>query len=220
MPEFDGQPVFELKKEQENYGRGIKTMQRIGLTTVAEDWLAKQTPDAMFLFCPIYPPMIVPPRQSTSLSEGGYLATPMRLLKRQTGKKAQQLVENADLSAVFSAVDALQNTAYRINIGLPSTSPTATGRRTKCRSTGVWPGCTKTNTKSIAFADNLLPAHRFWGEARQTVDVLGHLRIGNATESKVPAFALICRSVWMARATAISISARWAAIPSAEAQRN
>ncbi len=113
--EFDGQPVFELKKEQENYGRGIKTMQRIGLTTVAEDWLAEQTPDAMFLFCPIYLPMIVPPRPWTSLSEGGYLATPMRLLKRQTGKKAQQLVENADLSAVFSAVNALQNTAFRIN---------------------------------------------------------------------------------------------------------
>jgi DNA-directed RNA polymerase len=60
-------------------------------------------------------PMIVEPRPWTSLSEGGYLATPMKLFKRQTGKRAQQRLQKADLSAVYAAVNALQNTPYRMN---------------------------------------------------------------------------------------------------------
>src|SRR5262249_29989282 len=113
--QFDGQPIFQLKTEQESYGQGIKTMQRIGLTTAAEEWIGEQTPDALALFNPIYVPMIVPPQPWTSLSEGGYLATPMKLHKRQTGKKAQKYFEKADFSAVLAAVNALQNTPYRIN---------------------------------------------------------------------------------------------------------
>jgi DNA-directed RNA polymerase len=113
--QVDGQPIFELKKEQESYGPGTKKMQRIALTEGAQDWIAEQTPEALALFSPIYVPMIVPPKAWKSLSEGGYLATPMRLLKRQTGKRAQRHLEKADFSAVFSAVNALQDTAYRIN---------------------------------------------------------------------------------------------------------
>src|SRR5438309_8249104 len=59
--------------------------------------------------------MSVEPRPSTSISEGGYLVTPMQLIKRQTGKRAQQRLEKADLSAVYAAVNALQNTPYRMN---------------------------------------------------------------------------------------------------------
>src|SRR5205085_11425544 len=51
----------------------------------------------------------------TSLSQGGYLVTPMKLFKRQTGKRAQRRLEKADLSAVYAAMNALQNTPYRIN---------------------------------------------------------------------------------------------------------
>ena len=70
---------------------------------------------AEILFNPIYVPMIVEPRPWTWLSEGGYLVTPMKLFKRQTGKRTQQRLEKADLSAVYTAVNALQNTPYRIN---------------------------------------------------------------------------------------------------------
>jgi DNA-directed RNA polymerase len=59
--------------------------------------------------------MIIPPRPWVSLSEGGYLVTPLKLLKRQVTRRAQQLLESADLSIVFSAVNAMQNTAFRIN---------------------------------------------------------------------------------------------------------
>src|SRR5262245_56519575 len=112
---FDGKPIFQLKEDQEGSGKGLKKMQRIGLTEAAETWIGEQTPEALDLFNPIYVPMIVEPRPWTSLSEGGYLVTPMKLFKRQTGRRAQQRLEKADLSAVYAAVNALQNTPYRIN---------------------------------------------------------------------------------------------------------
>ncbi len=112
---FEGKPIFELREDREGSGKGLKTMQRIGLTEAAESWVGEQTPDALDLFNPIYVPMIVEPRPWTSLSEGGYLHIPMRFFKRQTGKRAQQHLQKADLSAVYAAVNALQNTPYRIN---------------------------------------------------------------------------------------------------------
>ena len=59
--------------------------------------------------------MIVPPRPWASLSGGGYLVTPLKLLKRQPTIRAQQLLEDADLTIVLSAVNAMQNTPFRIN---------------------------------------------------------------------------------------------------------
>jgi DNA-directed RNA polymerase len=112
---FEGQPIFELKVDREASGKGLKTMQRIALTELAENWIAEQTPEALDLFNPVYVPMIVQPRPWTSLSEGGYLQTPMKFFKRQTGKRAQQCLQKADLSAVYAAVNAMQNTPYRIN---------------------------------------------------------------------------------------------------------
>src|SRR5713226_5488441 len=112
---FEGKPIFESKEDQEGSGKTVKTMQRIGLTEAAETWIGEQTPEALDLFSPIYVPMIVEPRPWTSLSEGGYLTIPMDLYKRQTGKRAQQRLEKADLSAVYAAVNAMQNTPYRIN---------------------------------------------------------------------------------------------------------
>ncbi len=112
---FEGKPIFETKEDQEGSGKGFKKMQRIALTEAAETWIGEETPEALDLFNPIYLPMIVEPRQWTSLSEGGYLTTPMKLFKRQTGKRAQKRLEKADLSPVYAAVNALQNTPYRIS---------------------------------------------------------------------------------------------------------
>src|SRR5262249_55573954 len=91
-----------------------KTTRRIALTTAAGDFIDSHDTTLASL-TPVYLPMIVPPRPWTSLSGGGYLVTPLKLLKRQPTTRAQQLLENADLSIVFSAVNAMQNTPYRIN---------------------------------------------------------------------------------------------------------
>src|ERR1051326_5940482 len=112
---FGGNPIFELKEDRDGSGTAFKTTHRMGMTEAAETWIGEQTPEALDLFNPIYVPMIVEPRPWTSLSEGGYLSIPMKLFKRQTGKRAQKRLEKADLSAVYAAVNALQNTPYRIN---------------------------------------------------------------------------------------------------------
>jgi DNA-directed RNA polymerase len=112
---FDGEPIFELKTIREGYAKRTKTTQRIAFTTAAGDWIGSHESTLSSFPSPVYLPMIVPPRPWTSLSGGGYLLTPLRLLKRQATRRAQQLLENADLSVVFSAVNALQSTAYRIN---------------------------------------------------------------------------------------------------------
>jgi DNA-directed RNA polymerase len=112
---FDDKPIFESKEHHEGSGKGFKTMHRIGLTEAAETWIGEQTPEALDLFNPIYLAMIVEPCPWTSLSEGGYLSTPMKLFKRQTGKRAQQRLEKADLSAFYAAVNTVQNTPFRIN---------------------------------------------------------------------------------------------------------
>ena len=59
--------------------------------------------------------MLVPPRPWKSLSDGGYLVTLLNLLKRQPTASAKQLIQKANMTMVLSAVNAIQNTTYRIN---------------------------------------------------------------------------------------------------------
>jgi DNA-directed RNA polymerase len=113
--EFDGQPVFEFKTDQEGYADRTKTTRRIALTTAADDWLSSHPSALDSLPSPVYLPMIIPPRPWKSLSTGGYLLIPLKLLKRKANRRAQQRLEKADLAIVYSAINALQNTAYRIN---------------------------------------------------------------------------------------------------------
>src|SRR5262249_32163026 len=112
--EFNGQPIFEFQTVRESDTQGTKTTQRIALTTAASDWIADHDTTLASLL-PVYLPMIVPPRPWTSLSGGGYLVTPLNLLKRQPTTRAKQLLKIADTTIVFSAVNAMQNTPYRIN---------------------------------------------------------------------------------------------------------
>src|SRR5436309_394097 len=111
---FDGQPLFEFQTVRESDNQGTKTTQRIALTTAAGDWIADHDTTLASL-SPVYLPMIVPPRPWKSLSGGGYLVTPLNLLKRQPTTRAKQLLKKADMTIVLSAVNAMQNTPYRIN---------------------------------------------------------------------------------------------------------
>ena len=111
---FDGQPIFEFQTVRESDTQGTKTTQRIALTTAASDWIADHDTTLASL-SPVYLPMIVPPRPWTSLSGGGYLVTPLNLLKRQPTTRAKPLLKKADMTIVLSAVNAMQSTPYRIN---------------------------------------------------------------------------------------------------------
>jgi Autographiviridae RNA polymerase len=113
--QFDGQPVFELATVRESDAEGTTTTQRIALTTAAADMIARHPSVLAFFPSPAYQPMRVPPRPWTSLSDGAYYATPMKLVKRQASRQSQQRLAKADLSIVRSAVNAMQNTPFRIN---------------------------------------------------------------------------------------------------------
>jgi DNA-directed RNA polymerase len=120
---FDGQPVFELKTVQDAEGKRIKTTRTVALATAAGDWIARHPWTLESLPSPVHLPMIVRPRPWTSLAGGGYLMTPMTLLKRY-GKRAQQILANADLSVAYSAVNALQSNRLPNQQGhLPNHAP-------------------------------------------------------------------------------------------------
>src|SRR5262249_28692942 len=109
---FNGDPVFEFKTFRDE----TKAPLRIALTPAADQWLLSQ--DSLpVAFSPVYMPTIIPPCPWDSFSGGGYFSTPLKLLKRrrQARRWAQQLLEKADLSRVHSAVNALQNTGFRIH---------------------------------------------------------------------------------------------------------
>jgi DNA-directed RNA polymerase len=108
--EFGGQPIFEYQKVRE----GTKTTQRIALTEAAHDWIADHDTTLASL-SPVYMPMIIEPRPWTSPARGGYLVHRMNLLKRQPTTRAKQLLKKADMTIVYSAVNAIQGTAYRLN---------------------------------------------------------------------------------------------------------
>ncbi len=107
----EGVPVFELNTSREG-AQSTKTT--VALTTTACDWIAEHQPALESLMSPVYRPMIVPP-QPMSLSGGGYLVNRLPLLKREPNKRTQRLLKKADLTPVLSAVNAMQNTAFRIN---------------------------------------------------------------------------------------------------------
>jgi len=90
----------------------------ITLTQHASEALAAQMDHAADLFTVFYP-TIVPPRPWTNdaLLGGGYYTdyvTPYRLIKRSSIKFLCEL-ENRDMSKVLEPINALQNTAWRVN---------------------------------------------------------------------------------------------------------
>jgi DNA-directed RNA polymerase len=112
--EFDGQPIFEYQTVRESDVKGTKTTQRIALTEAAGDWLADHD-TTLAALSPVYMPMIYLPRPWTSPSKGGYLVHRLNLLKRQPTTRAKQLLKKADMTIVYSAVNAIQSTPWRIN---------------------------------------------------------------------------------------------------------
>src|SRR5207302_20859 len=125
--QLEGGPVFELKTSREGGPpRGASATARslmqstkttVSLTDTACDWIAEHQPALESLMSPVYRPMIVPP-QPMSLAGGGYLVRRLPLLKREPSKRTQRLLKKTDLTSVLAAVNAMQDTAFRINDGI------------------------------------------------------------------------------------------------------
>jgi DNA-directed RNA polymerase N-terminal len=111
--QLEGAPIFELVTVRESGSQ--KTPRTVSLTDKASDWIAEHQPDLQSLLTPVHRPMILQPLPWTSFSDGGYLVTRLPLTKREPNKRTQQRLKKTDLTPVLSAVNAMQNTAFRMN---------------------------------------------------------------------------------------------------------
>lgn len=103
--------------EFENVRRGRRTVMVVQATARFKDWL--HSLDTQFaLLDPEFLPCVVPPKDWTSFTSGGYhteaLAYPIRLVKTRT-REHRAALEAADLTKVYSAVNAIQRTPWAIN---------------------------------------------------------------------------------------------------------
>lgn len=66
---------------------------------------------------PVYEPMVVQPRDWTTPHDGGYLSSDIRPIKlvKITSKGYYEELQHTDMPVVYSAVNALQRTAWQIN---------------------------------------------------------------------------------------------------------
>jgi len=79
------------------------------------NWVKNHNAEAS-LMCPVYLPMVVPPLDWTNPHDGGYLNQHNDLTLVKTHKKAYLAeLQVANPTAVYSAVNALQRTAWRVN---------------------------------------------------------------------------------------------------------
>lgn len=96
-------------------GRGGKTTAMVTPTMELSAWLQKAHERAEMML-PLYLPMVVPPRPWGPGQDGGYLTKRLRLPLVRTHKKGYlaELAER-DMPDVYAALNAVQETAWRVN---------------------------------------------------------------------------------------------------------
>jgi DNA-directed RNA polymerase len=62
-----------------------------------------------------YLPMVVPPRPWRDMDDGGYLATPTRVMRTRGSKLQARALAQADLTDVYAALDVLGGTPWTVN---------------------------------------------------------------------------------------------------------
>jgi DNA-directed RNA polymerase len=112
-------PVFELTTVIKGSRAQMKTPTFLRLTSTATNWLERGAIELRSLAVPMYLPMVVKPQGWTGLKGGSYFTFPdLNLVKRGSNRKIRSALNKADLSVVLKAVNALQNTPWRINRGV------------------------------------------------------------------------------------------------------
>lgn len=101
--------------------RGAKKAYCLEFSTEVEQLLEEVVMDNEKLLEPLHAPMIAPPRPWSSLNNGGYLTNKetgaLQLFKYKTWNKRQILnaFQKSKLESVLSAINALQETPWRVN---------------------------------------------------------------------------------------------------------
>lgn len=87
------------------------------LTENTRQWIERQH-DRCELLCPVLMPMIIPPKKWTSATSGGYFTDSVTLrnkVVKTRNKLAIDLLGDHDLTRVFGALNAIQETPWKIN---------------------------------------------------------------------------------------------------------
>lgn len=108
--------IIEFSEQQITFSGKYKTQYHVNFTPKVDEWI-KHSLIRGADFHPTYLPTIIPPKPWASLQGGGYHSNAVRPLKlvRQGRKEHRKLLEKADLSKVYVAVNAIQNTPWQIN---------------------------------------------------------------------------------------------------------
>lgn len=93
-------------------GRHNKAHHLVG-TEKAREWMSKQHEYCQAML-PLYMPMLCKPNDWINPFQGGYLTHKMEMLKTPNHNYLSEL-ENIEMPMVYRAVNALQNTSWRIN---------------------------------------------------------------------------------------------------------
>ena len=124
--------------EIERTRKGKKTVERLKPSEKLEKWIADRKNQSELLH-PILRPMLLPPKPWTTIFDGGYLQMKTNhrgIVKARTKGYREELIA-ADLSSVFLAVNALQNTAWRVrrttNRRFNASSATSSAVESRCR---------------------------------------------------------------------------------------
>jgi DNA-directed RNA polymerase len=102
------------------YGRNKRQLYIIP-TEKTLDWI-EQVNGTGEILSPVYMPCVVPPRQWTDVYEGGYWfdqVKPFPMVKSHNHAYLEEL-ESMEMPEEYRAINALQNTAFRVNKGIYS----------------------------------------------------------------------------------------------------
>lgn len=99
--------------EKNNFISGHKTKQVLQAKPEVMEWLQEKHSQSE-LMAPFWLPMVVKPRPWSTPFDGGYLTIGISVMKTNNRNYLTEL-ENADIDNVYRAINALQDTPWRIN---------------------------------------------------------------------------------------------------------
>lgn len=101
---------------------GKKSVARIQMSRELEEWIVHHK-DSMSVLFPMWMPAVIPPRDWVSFKSGGFYSPEAQdrcsfaITKASSNPKAQyKALKDANLSRVYSALNHLQKTSWRVNV--------------------------------------------------------------------------------------------------------
>lgn len=108
--------LIEFSLNQTAFTGHYKDQHQVFLTEKASDWVNSSLLRGELMF-PYYMPTVIPPKEWTGLTGGGYHSDAVRPLDlvRRARKEHKELLLASDMTKVLRGINAIQNTPWQIN---------------------------------------------------------------------------------------------------------